>query len=202
MINDNVLWIDTSRLIFNPLWINKSILNNWEFSCLMTEISVFGILKPIIVTGDYVIIDGNCRLQIAMDLKIDKVPVILYGEDKLNDLETNKIKPSTLIMALQIIEDKYGLKSTSRYNKVNVPRVLIVLRKLFFGGDKQLKQLYQLKEVNNKVKKSYPIECNLIWNELDSFQITLEEGLNQMNKLNERRTTINFKLNLEYEMVA
>ena len=107
-----------------------------------------------------------------------------------------------MILALQIIEDKYGLKSTSRYNKVNVPRVLVILRKLFFGGEKKLKQLYQLKEVNNKVKKSYPIECNLIWNELDTFQITLEEGLNQMNKLNERRTTINFKLNLDYEMVA
>ena len=105
-------------------------------------------------------------------------------------------------MALQLIEDKYGLKSTSRYNKNNVPKVLIVLRKLFFGGDNKLKQLYELKEVNTKVKKSYPIECNLIWNELDSFQITLVEGLNQMNKLNERRTTINFKLNMDYEMVA
>lgn len=202
MINNNGIWVDTSRLILNPLWVNKSISNNWEFSCLMTEISVFGILKPIVVTSDCIIIDGNCRLQIAKELKIAKVPIILYEEDKLNDLETNKIKPSTLIMALQIIEDKYGLKSYSRYNKVNIPNVLIVLRKLFFGGDKQLKQLYQLKELNNKVKKSYPIECNLIWNELDTFQITLEEGLNQMNKLNERRTTINFKLCLDYEMVA
>jgi hypothetical protein len=202
MINNNGIWVDTSRLIFNPLWVNKSISNNWEFSCLMTEISVFGILKPIVVTSDCIIIDGNCRLQIAKELKITQVPIILYEEDKLNDLETNKIKPSTLIMALQIIEDKYGLKPYSRYNKVNIPNVLIVLRKLFFGGDKQLKQLYQLKELNNKVKKSYPIECNLIWNELDTFQITLEEGLNQMNKLNERRTTINFKLYLDYEMVA
>jgi hypothetical protein len=201
-MENKIEYIDVSKIKFNPIWTNKSISNNWGFSCLMTEISVFGILKPIIVTGDYVIIDGNCRLQIAMELKIDKVPVILYGEDKLNDLETNKIKPSTLIIALQIIEDKYGLKSTSRYNKVNVPRVLIVLRKLFFGGDKQLKQLYQLKELNKKVKKSYPIECNLIWNELDTFQISIEEGLNEMNKLYERRTTINFKLNLDYEMVA
>lgn len=200
---ENIIeYIDVSKIKFNPIWTNKSISNNWGFSCLMTEISVFGILKPIVVTGDYIIIDGNCRLQIAIELKIDKVPVMLYEDDKLNDLETNKIKPSTLVLALQIIEDKYGLKSTSRYNKNKVPFVLIVLRKLFFGGDKKLKQLYQLKEVNNKVKKSYPIECNLIWDELDSFQITLEEGLNQMNKLNERRTTINFKLNLDYEMVA
>jgi hypothetical protein len=201
-MDKNVKYVESYKLKFNPIWTNKSILNNWEFSCLMTEISVFGILKPILITSDCVIIDGNCRLQIAKELKIDKVPVVIYEEDKMADLETNKIKPSTLIMALQLIEDKYGLKSTSRYNKNNVPKVLIVLRKLFFGGDKKLKQLYQLIEVNNKVKKSYPIECNLIWNELDSFQITLVEGLNQMNKLNERRTTINFKLNMDYEMVA
>ena len=201
-MDKNVKYVESSELKFNPIWTNKSILNNWEFSCLMTEISVFGILKPILISGDFVIIDGNCRLQIAKELKIDKVPVVFYEEDRMTDLEINKIKPSTFIMALQIIEDKYGLKSSSRYNKNNVPKVLIVLRKLFFGGDKKLKQLYQLKEVNNKVKKSYPIECNLIWNELDSFQITLVEGLNQMNKLNERRTTINFKLNKDYDMVA
>lgn len=201
-MDKNVKYVESSELKFNPIWTNKSILNNWEFSCLMTEISVFGILKPILISGDFVIIDGNCRLQIAKELKIDKVPVVFYEEDRMTDLEINKIKPSIFIMALQIIEDKYGLKSSSRYNKNNVPKVLIVLRKLFFGGDKKLKQLYQLKEVNNKVKKSYPIECNLIWNELDSFQITLVEGLNQMNKLNERRTTINFKLNKDYDMVA
>jgi hypothetical protein len=78
----------------------------------------------------------------------------------------------------------------------------VVLRKLFFGGNKKLKQLYQLKELYNKVKKSYPLECILIWNELDTFQITLEEGLKKMISLNERRTKINFKLDIEYEMVA
>lgn len=202
MINDNVLWIDTSGLIFNPLWVNKSILNNWEFSCLMTEISVFGILKPIVITQDNVIIDGNSRLKIARDLQIARVPVVIFQENNSLELDTITLKPSTLIDVLQIIEDKYGLKSTSRYNKGNIPKVLVVLRKLFFGGNKKLKQLYQLKELNNKVKKTYPLECNLIWNELDTFQMTLEEGLNKMNSLNERRTTINFKLEIEYEMVA
>ena len=202
MINDNVLWIDTSRLIFNPLWINKSILNNWKFSCLMTEISVYGILKPIVISEDNVIIDGNCRLKIARDLQIARVPVVIFQENNSFEFNTTTLKPSTLIGVLQIIEDKYGLKSSSRYNKGNVPKVLVVLRKLFFGGNKKLKQLYQLKELNNKVKKTYPLECNLIWNELDTFQMTLEEGLNKMNNLNERRTTINFKLDIEYEMVA
>lgn len=201
-MDKNLKYVGTSELKFNPIWTNKSILNNWEFSCLMTEISVFGILNPILITDDFIVIDGNSRLKIANELKIDKVPVVFYEGDRMPDLETNNIKPSTLIMALQIIEDKYGLKFTSRFNNVKVPRVLIVLRKLFFGGDKILRQLYQLKELNNKVKKSYPMECNQIWNELDSFHMTLEEGLNQMNKLNERRTTINFKLNLDYEMVA
>lgn len=202
MINNNVIWVNPTSLIFNPLWIDKNVCNSWIYSCLMTEVSVYGIQTPIEISVDNVVINGNVRLKIALDLELEKVPVTFCQDYKLNDIETNKIKPSTLIMALQIVEDKYGLKSTSRYNKNNVPKVLIVLRKLFFGGDKKLKQLYQLKEVNNKVKKSYPVECNHIWEELDSFQITLEEGLNQMNKLNERRTTINFKLNLDYEMVA
>lgn len=202
MKKNNVKWVNPKSLIFNPLWIDKNICNSWKYSILMTEVSVYGIQNPIEISVDNVVINGNVRLKIALDLELEKVPVIFCQVNKLNDLETNKIKPSTLIMALQIVEEKYGLKSTLRYNKNNVPKVLIILRKLFFGGDKQLKLLYQLKELNNKVKKSYPMECNQIWNELDSFHMTLEEGLNQMNKLNERRTTINFKLNLDYEMVA
>ena len=201
-LNNNVLTMEVNKLKLNPIWTNKSALNNWAFSCLMTEISVYGILKPIVITDDFVVIDGNCRLQIAKELEIEKVPIVFHQDSNLDDLDTANLKPSTLINLLQIFELKYGLKSNSRYNKYTIPRVLIVLRKLICGGGKNVRQLYKFKEIYDKVKKSYPIECVDILEKLDTYEITLEEGLYMMNELDERRTTINFKFESDYRMVA
>jgi hypothetical protein len=200
MINNNVIWVGTSSLVFNPLWVDKSICNNWEYSCLMTEVSVFGIQSPIVVSNDNVVIDGNKRLKIAIDLSIEKVPVIVYQDDKMNDLMTKSIKPSSLVKILKILDSKYGLNSSTRFNKRSLPKVLVSLRKLIIGGNKRVGQIYQLDDYSNKVRKSYPFETNEIWEQLDCFAISLEEGIIRMKDLFERKSTVNFSL--EYKMVA
>jgi hypothetical protein len=202
MINNNVIWVNTSSLIFNPLWIDKTINNSWEYSCLMTEVSVYGIQLPIEVSFDNVVINGNKRLKIAIDLKMEKVPITFYQDDKLNDLITSAIKPSNLVKILEVFDNKYGLKSYTRYNKKGFPKVLITLRVLLIGSNKRISQIYQLKEYSKQVRKSYPFETNEIWTQLDSFSISLDEGVEKMKELFKRKTTINFKLNMDYEMVA
>lgn len=200
MINNNVIWVETSSLIFNPLWVEKSICNSWEYSCLMTEVSVFGIQSPIVVSNDNVVVDGNKRLKIARDLSFEKVPVIVYQDDKMSDLMTKSIKPSSLVKILKILDSKYGLNSSTRYNKKSIPKVLISLRKFLVGGNKRVYQIYQLDDYSNKVRKAYPFETNEIWEELDCFTISLEEGIIRMKDLFERKSTMNFSL--EYRMVA
>lgn len=200
MINNNVIWVETSSLFFNPIWVDKSVINSWEYSCLMTEVSVYGILSPIEVSLDNIVIDGNTRLKIAIELKMEKVPVTLYQDDKLNHLITSEIKPSNLVKILEVFDTKYGLKSSTRYIKKGLPKALISLRQLLIGSNKRVSQIYKLQEYSNKVRKSYPLETNEIWDQLDSFNISLEEGIERMKELFERRTTINFSL--EYKMVA
>lgn len=200
MINNNVIWVNTSSLIFNPLWIDKTINNSWEYSCLMTEVSVYGIQIPIEVSFDNVVINGNKRLKIAIDLKMEKVPITFYQDDKLNDLITSAIKPSNLVMILEVFDTKYGLKSSTRYNKRGLPKVLITLRVLLIGSNKRISQIYQLKEYSKQVRKSYPFETNEIWTQLDSFSISLDEGVEKMKELFKRKTTMNFSL--DYKMVA
>lgn len=200
MINNNVIWVETSSLFFNPIWVDKSVINSWEYSCLMTEVSVYGILSPIEVSVDNIVIDGNTRLKIAIELKMEKVPVTLYQDDKLNHLITSEIKPSNLVKILEVFDTKYGLKSSTRYIKKGLPKALISLRQLLIGSNKRVSQIYKLQEYSNKVRKSYPLETNEIWDQLDSFNISLEEGIERMKELFERRTTINFSL--EYKMVA
>lgn len=200
MINKNVIWVEASSLIFNPLWVVKSISNSWEYSCLMTEVSVYGILSPIEVSNDNVVIDGNKRLKIAMDLSINKVPVVLYQDDKMSGLMTKSIKPSSLVQILKVLDNKYGLNSSTRFNKKSLPKVLISLRQLIVGGSKRVSQIYQLEEYSKKVRKSYPIETDDIWEQLDCFHISLEVGITKMKYLYERKTTINFII--EYNMTA
>ncbi|WP_297508118.1 hypothetical protein [Flavobacterium sp.] len=200
MINNNVIWVNTSSLIFNPLWVDKTINNSWEYSCLMTEVSVYGIQLPIEVSVDNVVINGNKRLKIAIDLKMEKVPIILYQDDKLNDLITSSFKPSDLVKILEVFDSKYGLKYSTRYNKKKLPKVIISLRLFLIGSNERISQIYQLKEYSKQVRKSYSFETNEIWDQLDSFNISLDEGIERMKDLFERKTTINFSL--ENKMVA
>jgi hypothetical protein len=200
MINNNVIWVETSSLFFNPIWVDKSVINSWQFSCLMTEVSVYGIQSPIEISSDNIVIDGNTRLKIAIELKMKKVPVTLYQDDKLNHLITSEIKPSNLVKILEVFDTKYGLKSSTRYIKKGLPKALISLRQLLIGNNKRVSQIYQLQEYSNKVKKSYPLETKEIWDQLDSFNISLDEGIERMKDLFERKSIMNFSL--EYKMVA
>ena len=200
MINNNVIWVEASSLFFNPIWVDKSIINSWEYSCLMTEVSVYGIQLPIEVSVDNVVINGNKRLKIANDLKIEKVPIILYQDDKLNDLITSSIKPSDLVKILEVFDTKYGLKYSTRYNKKELPKVLISLRVLLIGNNERIIQIYQLKEYSKQIRKSYPYETNEIWNQLDNFNMSLFEGVEKMKVLFKRKTTMNFSF--DHKMVA
>jgi hypothetical protein len=200
MINNNVIWVETSSLFFNPIWVDKSVINSWQFSCLMTEVSVYGIQSPIEISSDNIVIDGNTRLKIAIELKMKKVPITLYQDDKLNHLITSEIKPSYLVKILEVFDTKYGLKSSTRYIKKGLPKALISLRQLLIGNNKRVSQIYQLQEYSKKVRNSYPLETNEIWDLLDSFNISLDEGIERMKDLFERKSIMNFSL--EYKMVA
>ena len=200
MINNNVIWVEASSLFFNPIWVDKSISSSWEYSCLMTEVCVYGIQSPIEVSNDNVVIDGNKRLKIAMDLSISKVPVVLYQDDKMSGLMTKSIKPSSLVQILKVLDNKYGLNSSTRFNKKGLPKVLVSLRLLIVGGNKRVSQIYHLEEYSNKIKKSYPFETIEIWEQLDCFNMSLEEGIVKMKNLFERKSTMNFSL--EYKMAA
>lgn len=194
MKKNNVVWVDTSSLYFNPLWIEKNVSNCWEYSCLMTEVSVYGILSPIEISHDNVIINGNTRLKIAIDLNMTKVPVLLYQDDKMNDLVTSNIRPSELVKILEVFNTKYGLKYSTRYIKKGLPKLLISLRKLIIGGNKRVQLIYQLEENSKQIRKSYPYETEEIWRELDSFSISLDEGNERLKALLKRRFTMDYTI--------
>ena len=192
------MYIDSKDLKFNPIYTLIAEFSNWEYTCMLTEVAVYGILKPIIISKNNVVIDGNKRLQACRELKIEKVPVQIYSEqDKITYLLSKELKPSVLVSLIDFFEKKYNLKSGGR---IKTSSIANVIRKMFLGDSKRISQLMTLKKLSTSVTSTYPSETEEIWRELDGFNISIEQGINKMKDLYQRKTTINFLL--EYKMAA
>jgi hypothetical protein len=197
-MENRTMYIDSKDLKFNPIYTSIAEFSNWEYTCMLTEVAVYGILKPIIISKNNVVIDGNKRLQACRELKIEKVPVQIYSEqDKITYLLSKELKPSVLVSLIDFFEKKYNLKAGGR---IKTSSIANVIRNLFLGDSKRISQLMNLKKLSTSVTSTYPSETEEIWRELDGFNITIEQGINKMKDLYQRKTTINFLL--EYKMAA
>jgi hypothetical protein len=197
-MENRTMYIDSKDLKFNPIYTLIAEFSNWEYTCMLTEVAVYGILKPIIISKNNVVIDGNKRLQACRELKIEKVPVQIYSEqDKITYLLSKELKPSVLVSLIDFFEKKYNLKSGGR---IKTSSIANVIRKMFLGDSKRISQLMTLKKLSTSVTSTYPSETEEIWRELDGFNISIEQGINKMKDLYQRKTTINFLL--EYKMAA
>ena len=197
-MENRTIYIDSKDLKFNPIYTLIAEFSNWEYTCMLTEVAVYGILKPIIISKNNVVIDGNKRLQACRELKIEKIPVQIYSEqDKITYLLSKELKPSVLVSLIDFFEKKYNLKAGGRIKTSSIARMI---RKMFLGDSKRISQLMTLKKLSTSVTSTYPSETEEIWRELDGFNITIEQGINKMKDLYQRKTTINFLL--EYKMAA
>ena len=197
-MENRTIYIDSKDLKFNPIYTLIAEFSNWEYTCMLTEVAVYGILKPIIISKNNVVIDGNKRLQACRELKIEKVPVQIYSEqDKITYLLSKELKPSVLVSLIDFFEKKYNLKAGGR---LKTSSIATVIRKMFLGDSKRISQVMTLKKLSTSVTSTYPSETEEIWRELDGFNISIEQGINKMKDLYQRKTTINFLL--ENKMAA
>jgi len=67
-----------------------------SYENLTLSVETYGIMEPIFITENRLIISGNRRVQVAKDLLIDKVPAIIV-EDTITPLEIEKLKIDFLI---------------------------------------------------------------------------------------------------------
>jgi len=197
-MRNNVIWVNAKDLQYNPIYNEVPEFSNWDYSCMLTEVAVYGVINPIVISSDNVVIDGNKRLQASRELMLVKVPVQVYIEpEDFSDLLTKKIKPSSLMGVIDLFETKYNLKKGSKLKSTSVA---VVLRNKILGDKKRISQLTTLKKFSALVTSTYPVESKEIWSELDNFQISLEQGINKMKDLYNRKTTVNFFI--EFDMIA
>lgn len=198
MMKNDVIWIEAKDLKYNPIFNEVPEFSNWEYSCMLTEVAVYGIITPILISKENVVIDGNLRLQASRELKIDKVPVKLFSEQEdFSDLVTKEIKPSELLLLIDLFEKKYNLKNGSKSKTTSIASIV---RNNFLGDKKRISKLMSLKKLSNSITSTFPFESKEIWKEMDSFHISLEQGINKMKDLYHRKTTINFSM--EYDIAS
>ena len=85
----NVEWIEVDKLKIDNNNPNK--MSNDELEALKRNIQRFGWNMPIIVNKDYLIADGEQKLQAAKELQIKRVPVLIKD---MTDTERMLIRQS------------------------------------------------------------------------------------------------------------
>lgn len=147
----------------------------------LESVKTSGIIEPIVITQDNVVVSGHQRLRAAKELNLETVPTIMktyYSEDEIlkdlletnvrqrGSINTSSVKSAAIISALEKIYkgDKSG--STPNNQKELANKLGVSLRTLQY-----IKQLDKL-----------PDELKLI---LEDGKITSSTGLKIMEKLSE-----------------
>ena len=86
MEEQKVMWVAPHTLHQNKVTNELYTSEPENFENIKENISQVGIREPLIVDTDNVVISGNMRLRIALELGIESVPVIYTIKSQINGL--------------------------------------------------------------------------------------------------------------------
>ncbi|MEI8204732.1 MAG: ParB N-terminal domain-containing protein, partial [Bacteroidota bacterium] len=121
MEENKLIYVDPNILVenenTNQLYCSEP--ENW--SRIKEDIKLVGILEPLIVDPDNVIVSGNIRRRIAIELKMATVPVIYQKKSGIDakllsvSHAQQRIKtPSEILKEVKILEENYPVGKGSR----------------------------------------------------------------------------------------
>lgn len=116
MEEQKVMWVDPRTLHQNKVTNELYTSEPENFDSIKENINQVGILEPLIVDTDNVVISGNMRLRIALELGIESVPVIYRKKSQINaklltvSHSQQRIKKySELLKEYEILEAEYSV---------------------------------------------------------------------------------------------
>ena len=116
MEEQKVMWVDPHTLNQNKVTNELYTSEPENFDSIRENIKQVGILEPLIVDTDNVVISGNMRLRIALELGIESVPVIYTKKSQINaklltvSHSQQRIKKySELLKEYEILEAEYSV---------------------------------------------------------------------------------------------
>jgi len=192
MNQSGVSWVNPTTLQTNTVAASLyAIPENYE--TIKENIRIKGILEPLIVSGN-VVVSGNLRLKIAMELGIDKVPV-LYANDTepLNELTIvshaqQRVKTYQQILTeYEILEKEYKIGQGCRTDKNPLKKQHKKILKEVELNQSMINTLKKVKLLAEKVFGADSKEYNSFWEQVNSGKIKPNTAKKNLEKKNAER---------------
>jgi hypothetical protein len=120
IFDQSVVTVATEKLRKSEL-LGSIYLVPENYDVIKNNIKEFGLLTPLLVDENYFVISGNLRLQIAIDLKMEQVPVVFVNTPSekrdVIALSTNQFRKKSCledITEIDFCEKYYSIKTGQR----------------------------------------------------------------------------------------
>jgi len=201
-----VVTISTDKLIENPE--TKKIYGSTDDSTLKLSISLLGILEPLIVfkignSDQYQIVSGNRRCEVAKELGISEVPILIIEEKDIDEVlsvghnEQRRKLPSHYIKEYRAYN---ALHKTSQGKKDLVHKKAIEVRNELFKDVKKttMDRYLMIDKLARKLSDGDELEYNNMMNELDSSSNADGTRKTFVKRLQEKENAENIPSDFEY----
>ena len=200
LIEQSVVYVSTEKLQKNEL-LDSMYLEPENYDVIKSNINEFGLLTPLLVDEDYFIISGNLRLQIAIDLHMKKVPVVIMraSSDKreILSISTNQFRKKSCIEVLREIEfyeKYYSIKPGQRTDLNFELKMVKEENDMAYNeiGSYKVRKLKSIKSLGVQLYGDDSTKVDELLNKVDKGNLTLnkvEEKLNsEVVKINNKMT--------------
>jgi site-specific DNA-methyltransferase (adenine-specific) len=153
------------------------------------SIKQVGILEPLIVDPDNVIISGNIRRRIAIELKMTTVPVIYQKKSEINTKllsvshSQQRIKtPSEILKEIKILEENYPVGKGSRTDLNPEMKKNQEMRKNVNISNTKVNKLKNIEKFGKELYGEGTEKYKKLWNDIDSSKISIHKKVNDLKK--------------------
>lgn len=159
-----------------------------NYEDIKRNIAELGLLNPLLVTRDLRIISGNLRFRIALELKLETVPVVFLDVDEkqmdMVSVSTNQFREKTNLEILREIEFYEQYYSVGKGRRTDLcPQAAQV-------KEEKDQALGQIGRYRVNTLKSIKKKCVELYGEgntkVDELLSSVESGKTSLNKVNEQ----------------
>ena len=180
-----------------PAEYNPREMSLEEMESLKKSIKEFGLVEPIVINKDFVIIGGHQRVYASEDLGKEKVPCVVVDLDKKKEkilnLALNRITGDWDTIKLSRIINELNSRDDlllSGFNESEVNQLLVEFKmdfgeneKINFDDNEELKKIFERHE-----KVEIPVERPKVLVKKDKIAFYCE-NMEQWNKIKEKYKT-------------
>lgn len=181
-MKNQIINVDPTTLIENQV-VTEIYPVTENYQSILENIKAMGVLEPLLVDENNVVISGNLRRQIAIELGITSVPVIVCDNGGL-DTSAFKLKVvshaqqriktySQLLKEYEILKELYPVKKGERTDKDPVKKANKEKRDSLNISKAKLAMLKTIKELATELYGEDTSEYKNVWNKVDAQKASL-----------------------------